>query len=97
MVRQGTVIMPYVKEAVVVEEEVILSFCKNKGDGRNTASYRPITLLSVSSKIVTAIILKAIQPLLLAKRRSKQAGFTTCCSTSNCILVLRVLVPQRRE
>lgn len=77
------------------KEGVILSCYKNKGDQRNTASYRPITMLSVPSKFVTAIILKRIQPLPLAKRRPQPAGFTTSRSTS--ILALRGLAQQRRE
>ena len=79
------------------KEGVILPIYKNKGDRRCTSSYRPITLLSVPSKIVTAIILRRIQPLILSTRRPQQAGFTPKRSTSDCILALRVLAQQRRE
>ena len=65
--------------------------------GRDTSSYRPITLLSVPSKVVISIILKRIKPLLLQKRRPQQAGFTPGRSTTDCILALTVLAQQRRE
>ena len=85
-------------ERVPVEwkEGIILSFYKNKGDRRCTSNYRPITLLSVPSKVLTTLVLKRIQPLLLAKRRPQQAGFTPTRSTTDCILTLRVLAQQRR-
>ena len=75
---------------------IILSIFKNKGDRRCRSNYRPITLLSVPSKVITAIILKRIQPLILSKRRPQQAGFTPQRSTTDCILTLTVLAQQRR-
>ena len=79
------------------KEGVILPLYKSKGDRRNTSSYRPITLLSVPSKVVTAIILKRIHPLILEKRRPQQAGFTPNRSTTDCILTLTVLAQQLRS
>ena len=79
------------------KEGVIISFYKNKGDIRNPANYRPITLLSTPSKVVTSVILRRLQPLLLNKRRPQQAGFTPNRSTAECILALRVLAQRRRE
>ena len=58
------------------KEGVIVSFYKNKGDRRNPSSYRPITLLSIPSKILTSIIIRRILPFLVSKRRPQQAGFT---------------------
>ena len=79
------------------KEGVIVSFYKRKGDIRNPANYRPITLLSTPSKVITSAILRRIQPLLLAKRRPQQAGFTPGRSTADCILSLRLLAQHRRE
>ena len=79
------------------KEGVILSFYKNKGDRRSPSSYRPITLLSVPSKVVTLVLLRRILPLLHRKRRPQQAGFTPGRSTTDCILALTVLAQQRRE
>ncbi len=79
------------------KEGVIISFYKNKGDIRNPANYRPITLLSTPSKVVTSVILRRLQPLILNKRRPQQAGFTPNRSTAECILALRVLAQRRRE
>ena len=78
------------------KEGVLVSY-KNKGDRRNPASYRPITLLSIPSKVVCSIILSRIQPFLVAKRRPQQAGFTPGRSNTDCILALRILAQQRRE
>jgi len=76
---------------------VIVSFYKNKGDSRDPSNYRPITLLSIPSKVVVSIIISRIQPHLLTKRRPQQAGFTPRRSTTDCILALQVLAQERRE
>ena len=76
---------------------VISSFYKNKGDRRQPSSYRPITLLSIPSKIVTSIILRRIHGHLLQHRRPHQGGFTPKRSTADCILALSTLAQTRRE
>lgn len=78
------------------KEGIILPLYKNKGDRRDTSNYRPITLLSVPSKVITAIIFRRIKPLLLEKRRPQQAGFTPGRSTTDCILTLTILAQHRR-
>ena len=79
------------------KEGIILPLYKNKGDRRDTTNYRPITLLSVPSKVVTAVIFNRIKPLILEKRRPQQAGFTPGRSTTDCILTLTILAQQCKE
>ena len=78
------------------KEGIILPLYKNKGDRRDTSNYRPITLLSVPSKVITAIIFGRIKPLIFEKRRPQQAGFTPGRSTTDCILTLTILAQHRR-
>ena len=78
------------------KEGIILPIYKNKGDRRDTSNYRPITLLSVPSKVVTAIIFGRIKPLIFEKRRPQQAGFTPGRSTTDCILTLTILAQHWR-
>jgi len=70
---------------------------KNKGDRRSTSNYRPITLLSVPSKVLTGVIFGRIKPLILERRRSQQAGFTPNRSTTDCIATLSILAQQCRS
>lgn len=79
------------------KEGVIVSIYKNKGDSRDPSNYRPITLLSVPSKVFTSILLNRIRTHLVSLRRPQQAGFTPNRSTTDCILALRLLAQQRRE
>ena len=86
-------------ESVPLEwkEGIITSIYKNKGDSRDPTNYRPITLLSVPSKIFTSILLQRMRSHLISVKRPQQAGFTPCRSTTDCILSLRVMAQQRRE
>ena len=79
------------------KEGIIISVYKNKGNSRDPSNYRPITLLSVPSKVFTSVLLKRIRFHLFSVRRPQQAGFTPSRSTTDCILALRVMAQRRRE
>ena len=79
------------------KEGVIIPVFKNKGNSHDPSNYRPITLLSVPSKVFTSILLQRIRSHLISARRPEQAGFTPCRSTTDCILALRMFAQQRRE
>ena len=79
------------------KQGVIIPIYKNKGNSHDPSNYRPITLLSVPSKVFTSILLNHIRSHLISARRPEQAGFTPSRSTTDCILALRTLAQQRRE
>ena len=72
-------------------EGIIVSLYKGKGPRNNCSSYRPISLLSVPGKVFANVLLARLQPLLTARRRPQQSGFTPCRSTIDAILALRLL------
>ena len=55
------------------KEGIIVSIYKNKGDSRDPSNYRPITLLSVPSKVFTSVLLNRIRSHLTSVRRQQQA------------------------
>lgn len=58
------------------EEGISLALYKGKGPKAECSSYSLITLLSVLGKVFAHLLLASAQPLLLAKCRPKQSGFT---------------------
>ena len=72
-------------------EGIIVSLYKGKGPRNNCGSYRPISLLSVPGKVFANVLLARLRPLLTARRRPQQSGFTPGRSTIDAILALRLL------
>ena len=70
---------------------IIVSLYKGKGPRNNCGSYRPISLLSVPGKVFANVLIARLQPLLTARRRPQQFGFTPGRSTIDAILALRLL------
>ena len=79
------------------KEGIIISVYKNKGDSRDPSNYRPITLLSVPSKVFTSVLLKRIRFHLFSVRCPQQAGFTPSRSTTDSILLTLWVMSQRRR
>ena len=78
-------------------EGIIVSLYKGKGPRNNCGSYRPISLLSVPGKVFANVLLARLQPLLTARRRPQQSGFTPGRSTIDAILTLRLLSELHQE
>jgi len=74
-----------------------VSLYKEKGQRNVCSNYRPISLLSVPGKVFAHVLLGRIKPLLEAKRRPQQSGFTAGRSTMDAILALRLLSEIHRE
>ena len=76
---------------------IIIPVYKGKGSRSQCGNYRPISLLSIPTKMFSLILLQRIQPLLLAKRRPQQSGFTSGRSAINAVLALRLLASVHQE
>ena len=76
---------------------IIIPVYKGKGSRSQCGNYRPISLLSIPGKVFSQILLQRIQPLLLAKRRPQQSGFTSGRSAMDAVLALRLLASVHRE
>ena len=70
---------------------IIILLSKGKGQRMDCGNYRPILLLSVPGKVFANVLLAILQPLLTARRRPQQSGFTAARSTIDAILALRLL------
>ena len=55
------------------KESIVLSLYKGKGPRSECSSYRPITLLSVPSKVFAHVLLARLDPLLQKHRRPHQS------------------------
>jgi len=78
-------------------DRIIVSLYKGKGQRTDCGNYRPISLLSVPGKVFANVLLVRLQPLLTARRRPQQSGFTAGRSTIDAILALRLLSELHRE
>jgi len=76
---------------------IIVSLYKEKGQRTDCGNHRPISLLSVSGKVFANVLLARLQPLLTARRRTQQSGFTAGRSTIDAILALRLLSELHHE
>ena len=68
-----------------------------KGDLRNCANYRGITLLSVPGKVFNRIILERMKDMVDPMLRDQQAGFRQNRSCLDQIATLRIIVEQSLE
>ena len=68
-----------------------------KGDLRNCAKYRGITLLSVPGKVFNRIILERMKDMVDPMLRDQQAGFRQNRSCLDQIATLRIIVEQSLE
>ena len=78
-------------------EGIIISLYKGKGARAACSNYRSISLLSVPGKVLVHILLARLQPLLTARRRPQQSGFTRVRSTIDAVLALRLVSELHRE
>ncbi|KAG0730184.1 LINE-1 retrotransposable element ORF2 protein [Chionoecetes opilio] len=76
---------------------LVVPIWKGKGDRQDCNNYRGITLLNVPGKVLVHLLLTRIRSHLVKHQRPQQSGFTPGKSTTDRILVLRVLVERRRE
>ena len=76
---------------------IILPLYKGKGDRSECGNYRGITLLWVPKKVFARVLVERMRPIIHAKRRLEQSGFTPRRSTIDRILALTVLAQTRRE
>ena len=68
-----------------------------KGDLSDCNNWRGITLLSVTSKILTRILLERLKTALDKTLRENQAGFRAKRSCSDHIVTLRIIIEQSLE
>jgi len=79
------------------QEGIIITLCEGKGPRTLCNNYRPITLLSVPSKVFAYVLLARIQRLINQSRRPQQSGFTAGRSAIDAILALRLLSELHHE
>jgi hypothetical protein len=73
------------------KEGIIVKIPK-KGDTTNCSNWRGITLLSVSSKILSRIIVNRIKNVVEPRPRKEQAGFQEQRSCVDLINTLRIIL-----
>ena len=56
---------------------IVIPILKGKGDIKECNNYRGVTVLSVSGKALTRLVLNRIRLQLLDHQRPEQSGFTT--------------------
>ena len=76
---------------------IILPLYKGKGDRSECKNHRGITLLSVYVEVFARGMLDRTKPVIHAKRRREQSGFTTGRSTTDLILAMNFLAHTRLE
>ena len=76
---------------------ILIRLYKNKGDKKICDNYRGISLLVVTSKIFSRIILNRIQGLLDKQLMEEQAGFRSNRSTIDQIFVLKMIMEKSRN
>ncbi|XP_069993161.1 uncharacterized protein [Penaeus vannamei] len=76
---------------------VVIPVWKGKGDRWDCSNHRGITLLSISGKVLTNILLRYIKDHLLRHQKPDQSGFSPGKFRIDRILALRVIVECRHE
>lgn len=76
---------------------ILIRLYKNKGDKTVCDNYRGISLLVVTSKIFSRVILNRVQTLLDNKLLEQQAGFRANRSTIDQIFTLKLVMEKSRE
>ena len=76
---------------------MVVPIWKGKGDRENCNNYHGKTLLSVPGKVLAHLLLSRLRTHLLKHHRPEQSGFTPGKSTTDRIIVLRVLVEHQPE
>ena len=71
---------------------LVIPIWKGKGNRQDCNNLGGITLLSVSGKVLTHLLLMRVRSHLLKYQRPEQSGFTPGKSTTDRIIALRVLV-----
>jgi hypothetical protein len=76
---------------------ILIRLYKNKGEKQQCDNYRGISLLSVTSKLFSRIILNRIQLLIDQQLLEAQSGFRSNRSTIDQIFTLKITMEKRRE
>ncbi|CAF3935647.1 unnamed protein product [Rotaria sp. Silwood1] len=76
---------------------ILIRLYKNKGDKKICDNYRGISLLVVTSKIFSRIILNRVQGLLDKQLLEEQAGFRSNRSTIDQIFILKMIMEKSRN
>ena len=76
---------------------ILIKLYKNKGEKQLCDNYRGISLLNVTSKIFSRIILNRIQQLIDRQLLEVQSGFRAQRSTIDQIFTLKLAMEKRRE
>ena len=76
---------------------IFIKLYKNKGEKQLCDNYRGISLLNVTSKIFSRIILNRIQQLIDRQLLEAQSGFRAQRSTIDQIFTLKLAMEKRRE
>jgi len=87
-------------EEVMVEDwttAILIRLYKSKGDRTVCGNYRGISLLAVTGKIFTRIVLNRIQNLIDKQLLEQQAGFRRNKSTVDQIFTLKLIMEKSQE
>ncbi|CAF3297940.1 unnamed protein product, partial [Rotaria sp. Silwood2] len=76
---------------------ILIRLYKNKGDKKICDNYRGISLLVVTSKIFSRIILNRVQDLMDKQLLEEQAGFRSNRSTIDQIFILKMIMEKSRN
>ncbi|CAF4930862.1 unnamed protein product [Rotaria magnacalcarata] len=76
---------------------ILIRLYKNKGDKKISDNYRRISLLVVTSKIFSRIILNRVQALLDKQLLEEQAGFRCNPSIVDQIFILKMIMEKSRN
>ena len=76
---------------------IIIRLFKNKGDKRDCGNYRGISLLPITSKIFSRLILNRVQNQLGKQIMEQQAGFQPNRSTIDHIFTLNLVMEKTRD
>ena len=76
---------------------ILIRLSKNKGDKRQCDNYRGISLLVVTSKQFTRVILNRVQDVIDRQLMAEQAGFRPNRSTVDRIFILKMALEKSRE
>jgi hypothetical protein len=76
---------------------ILIRLFKNKGDKKLCDNYRGISLLSVTSKLFSRVILNRIQHVVDSQLLEEQAGFRANRSTIDQVFTLKIVMEKCRE
>ena len=76
---------------------ILIRLFKNTGDKRHCDNYRGISLLVVTSKLFTRVILNRVQNVIDRQLMAEQAGFRPNRSTVDQIFILKMAMEKSRE